>query len=73
MKKHFFENFGDPNFSPTIFLTGIKFSPVGISYWCNTSFEAESRAEYDLRGYISIGAIFEFPEALSCIDVSAGS
>ena len=37
----------------------IKFSSVGISYWCNTSFDAESRAEYDPRSYISIGAIFE--------------
>ena len=43
----------------TFSLTAIKFSPVGISYWCNTSFDAESRAEYDPRGYISIGAIFE--------------
>ena len=43
----------------TFSLTAIKFSPVGISYWCNTSFDAESRAEYDPRGYISIGVIFE--------------
>ena len=57
----------------TFSLTAIKFSSVGISYWCNTSFDAESRAEYDPRGYISIGTIFEFSEALSCIDVSAGS
>ena len=55
----FFESFGGPNFPPTMVLTGIIFSSVAISYWCNTSFDAESRAEYDPRSYISIGAIFE--------------